>query len=49
MMIGYKHIKLERETTPISARVKVTKNIVIPPDCVLYLIMQGVFFGRICI
>ena len=32
MMIGCKHIKLERETTPKCARVKVAKNIVIPPD-----------------
>ena len=34
MMIGFKHIKLEMERTSISARVKVAKNIVIPPDCV---------------
>ena len=34
MMIGGKHIQLERETTHIYARVKVAKNILIPPDCV---------------
>lgn len=47
MMIGCKHIKLEMETTPISARVKVAKNILISPDCVLYVGMQEVIWTNL--
>ena len=37
MLIGGQHIQLERETTPICARVKVAKSIVIPPDCEVFV------------
>ena len=47
MMIGFKHIKLEMETTSISARVKVAKNILIPPIVFLYGGMQEVIWTNL--
>ena len=47
VMIGCKHIKLEIETTSISAGVKVAKNILIPPDCVLCEGMQEVIWTNL--
>lgn len=33
LVIGGQSIQLERETAPVCARVRVAKNIVVPPDC----------------